>query len=130
MRNTEGCVSDRAAGAIVVAFSDLPVEVRSQIQLFGGRIILLFPHNSWANTQFPSYRRFIHPFFVLYRAVSALDLNPEPSNSILHRLDTDHTESTMRIDLEPSWQEDPRTVSSMVRCQRVPVTTLNIPAFL
>ena len=61
---------------------------------------------------------------------SALNLDPEPRNSILRGFDTDGTESAMRIDVEPSWGEDPRTILFMARCQGVPVTTLNISAFL
>ncbi len=61
---------------------------------------------------------------------SALNLDPEPTNTILRGFDTDRTESAMRIDVEPSWGEDPRTILFMARCQGVPVTTLNISAFL
>ena len=61
---------------------------------------------------------------------SPLDLDPQPNDSILRQFDTDHTESAMRIDVEPSWGEDPRTILFVARCQGVPVTTLNISAFL
>lgn len=54
----------------------------------------------------------------------------KPTNGILHRFETDSAESSMRIDAEACWAEDPRTILFMVRFQGAPVATLNISAFL
>ena len=61
---------------------------------------------------------------------SALNLGSKPNNSVLRRFDSNQSESTMRIDVEPCWVEDPRTVLFMVRAQGMPVATLNISVFL
>ena len=57
-------------------------------------------------------------------------LEPEPNNNILHRFDTACAESGLRIDIEPCWVDDPRTVQFVLRSQGVPITTLNIFAFI
>ena len=36
----------------------------------------------------------------------------------------------MRVDVEPCWDEDPRTVSFVVRLSGIPIASLNISAFL
>ena len=59
-----------------------------------------------------------------------LELAPEPNNNVLHRFDTACVESALRIDVEPCWIDDPRTVLFVLRSQGVPIATLNIFAFI
>ena len=61
---------------------------------------------------------------------SILDLDPDPRNDTLCRFDGEYLESAMRVDVEPCWEEDPRTVSFVVRLQGIPIASLNISAFL
>ena len=59
-----------------------------------------------------------------------LNLDPEPNNNVLHRFDTACAEFALRIDVEPCWVDDPRTVQFVLRSRGVPIATLNIHAFI
>jgi len=59
-----------------------------------------------------------------------LELDPDPRNDRLYRFDGEHPDSAMRVDVEPCWEDDPRTVSFVVRLQGIPIASLNIFAFL
>lgn len=59
-----------------------------------------------------------------------LALDPEPKNSTLYRFEAEDTHATMRIDVEPAWEEDPRTVVFRARLRGVPIASLNISTFL
>ena len=59
-----------------------------------------------------------------------LGLDPEPNNTVLNRFDAAGVESALRIDVEPCWVDDPRTVLFVLRSQGVPIATLNIFAFI
>ncbi|CAF9909591.1 MAG: hypothetical protein HETSPECPRED_009469 [Heterodermia speciosa] len=61
---------------------------------------------------------------------SDFDMDPEPENTRLYRFDREYPDSTMRVDVEPCWEDDPRTVSFMVRTQGIPIASLSISAFL
>ena len=59
-----------------------------------------------------------------------LDMDPEPENTRLYRFDGEYPDSNMRVDVEPCWEDDPRTVSFVVRLQGIPIASLSIGAFL
>ena len=59
-----------------------------------------------------------------------LDMDPEPENTRLYRFDEDYPDCAMRVDVEPSWEDDPRTISFMIRLQGIPIASLSISAFL
>ncbi|KAL8836808.1 MAG: hypothetical protein Q9170_002769 [Blastenia crenularia] len=59
-----------------------------------------------------------------------MTLDPEPNNPTLYRFDHEYEELAMRVDVEPCWADDPRTVLLVLRSQGVPIATLNIFAFL
>ena len=59
-----------------------------------------------------------------------LAMDPEPENTRLYRFDEEYSDSAMRVDVEPCWEDDPRTVSFTVRRQGIPIASLNIRAFL
>ncbi|KAL8722210.1 MAG: hypothetical protein Q9225_001255 [Loekoesia sp. 1 TL-2023] len=59
-----------------------------------------------------------------------MSLDPEPNNLTLYRFDSEYEELAMRVDVEPCWADDPRTVLFVLRSQGVPISTLNIYAFL
>ncbi|MCJ1247703.1 hypothetical protein MMC30_004918 [Trapelia coarctata] len=59
-----------------------------------------------------------------------IELDPEPRNSNLCRFDAEYTELDMRIDIEPCWETDPRTVLFVARVHGVPIASLNISMFL
>ncbi|KAL8911213.1 MAG: hypothetical protein Q9172_007709 [Xanthocarpia lactea] len=61
---------------------------------------------------------------------SAIRLDSEPHSSNLHRFDTACSESAMRVDVEPCWVGDPRTVVFSLRSHGVPIATLNICSFI
>ena len=61
---------------------------------------------------------------------STLDKDPEPNNSTLRRFERGGADFAIRIDVEPCWKEDPRTVLFMGRAHGVPIATLNISTFL
>lgn len=58
------------------------------------------------------------------------DLDSDPRNDKLYRFDGEGPHSTMRADVEPCWEDDPRTVSFVIRLHGVPIASLNIFAFL
>ena len=59
-----------------------------------------------------------------------LHVDPEPENNRLYRFDGEYPESAMRVDVEPCWEDDTRTVSFMIRLQGIPIASLSIGAFL
>ena len=59
-----------------------------------------------------------------------LPMDPEPENTRLYRFDGEYPDSTMRVDVEPCWEDDPRTVSFMFRLQGILIASLSIGAFL
>ena len=59
-----------------------------------------------------------------------LTMDPEPENTRLYRFDGEYPDSAMRVDVEPCWEDDPRTVSFMVRLQGIPIASLSIAVFL
>ena len=61
---------------------------------------------------------------------SILETSSEPQNELLYRFDEEHSQSVMRVDVEPCWEEDPRTVSFVVRVQGIPIASLSIIAFV
>ena len=61
---------------------------------------------------------------------SILVMNPEPENTRLYRFDGEYPDSAMRVDVESCWEDDPRTVSFVVRLQGIPIASLSISAFL
>ena len=61
---------------------------------------------------------------------SILTMNPEPEITRLYRFDREYPDSAMRVDVEPCWEDDPRTVIFMIRLQGIPVASLSIGAFL
>ncbi|KAI4250505.1 MAG: hypothetical protein L6R40_000104 [Gallowayella cf. fulva] len=63
-------------------------------------------------------------------AASILALDPEPNNCVLHRFDDTSSYSAMRVDVEPCWAGDPRTVLFVLRSHGVPIATMNILAFI
>jgi len=44
-----------------------------------------------------------------------LNMNPDPENSSLHRFEAPGYEESLRIDIEPCWEDDPRTIIFRVR---------------
>ena len=58
-----------------------------------------------------------------------LQMDPEPSNTVLHRFDVDCSDLLLRVDVEPCWDDDPRTVLFVLRSHGVPIATLNILAY-
>ena len=59
-----------------------------------------------------------------------LGLDPKPNTTALHRFDTTSSEYALRVDVEPSWVTDPRTVLFVLRSHGVPIATLNISVYL
>ncbi|KAL8755967.1 MAG: hypothetical protein Q9199_003249 [Rusavskia elegans] len=57
-------------------------------------------------------------------------LDPDPHNSALHRFDDTHSDFAMRVDIEPCWAGDPRTVLFVLRSHGVPIASMNIFAFI
>lgn len=73
--------------------------------------------------QYIQASRYIEPAF-------GLELDPEPQNSTLRHFEIGDPACTTRVDVEPCWDDDPRTVSFVVRLSGVPIASLNISAFL
>ncbi|OCK74092.1 hypothetical protein K432DRAFT_410152 [Lepidopterella palustris CBS 459.81] len=55
-----------------------------------------------------------------------LTMNPEPENCVLKRFDSYDCEDSMRIDVEPCWEADPRTIIFRVRHMGVTIAPINI----
>jgi hypothetical protein len=55
-----------------------------------------------------------------------LTLNPEPENNSLYRFDSQSSGEEMRVDIEPCWEADPRTVIFRVREMGNIVAPINI----
>lgn len=61
---------------------------------------------------------------------SVLTLDPDPNNGVLHRFDNTYSDSALRVDIEPCWASDPRTVLFVLRSHGVPIASMNIFAFI
>jgi hypothetical protein len=55
-----------------------------------------------------------------------LTLNPEPENTLLHRFEPLSSVEAIRIDIEPCWEADPRTVVFRVREMGEIVAPINV----
>ncbi|KAL8801633.1 MAG: hypothetical protein Q9182_004318 [Xanthomendoza sp. 2 TL-2023] len=61
---------------------------------------------------------------------SILTMDPEPNNTVLRRFDDTQSEFALRVDVEPCWAGDPRTVLFVLRSHGVPIATMNIFAYI
>jgi hypothetical protein len=55
-----------------------------------------------------------------------LQMNPDPQNSSLHRFEAREYVDSLRIDIEPCWEDDPRTVIFRVREMGRVIAPINI----
>ena len=105
----------------LTAISDILVNLRSDLygfyhfHLARGQIIS-FPVTEDHYIQASSY---VEP------ALTS-DIQSEYGKTLLHRFDDSHSDLALRVDIEPCWGDNPRTVLFVIRSQGVPVATLNI----
>ena len=59
-----------------------------------------------------------------------LDLDLELHNTSLYRFDSSSIDYELRVDIEPCWYDDPRTVIFVLRSGDVPISRLDILAFV
>ena len=114
-----------AQGNGLAAVSDMLVNTSAQVESF------LYIHIQRGQVlSFPlTEDQFIEASSYVDRP-STLELDPDPQNDRLCRFDGESFNSTMRVDVEPCWEDDPRKVSFVVRLQGIPIASLNIWAFL
>jgi hypothetical protein len=55
-----------------------------------------------------------------------LEMNPDPDNSSLHRFEAPGYDKSSRIDIEPCWEDDPRTIIFRVREMGKVLAPINI----
>ena len=109
----------------LTAIADILVEITTKLESFcnshisRGRI-LNFPTTE---SQYIQASTYIAPAL-------NIQLDREPNNIMLHRFDPKYSDLSLRADVEPCWEDDPRTVLFILRSQGVPIATLNILAFV
>ena len=109
----------------LIAVSDILVELSTRKEAF-----CFFHINRGQILNFPlTEDHYIQASSYIERA-RVLPLAPEPNNNVLHRFDFACDEPALRIDVEPCWIDDPRTVQFVLRSQGVPIATLNINALI
>lgn len=109
----------------LTAVSDILVELSTRKEAF-----CFFHINRGQMLSFPLTEDYYIQASSYIERASNLTLDPEPNNNVLHRFDFACAEFALRIDVEPCWVDDPRTVQFVLRSQGVPIATLNIHAFI